>query len=277
MNEFLEVARLFFEQNKYSMRINEDYIDQDNIIDQPVVDADEGNSVFIIQDRRPISKLLKGWDFIVHVEVGDYWTKADTPEDMKNIELTFLSCAQRIHNAIERLPYNVDMSPIVIGSGLTKYGWYGSKDGGGFTTYDKYILGNTEDDKGYPKITKLYFGIRLEQNQINLQKAFIALSQVSKIIFKITNTNAFHVLYHTYLWDSFYIHDGTGIGSNMQKCLRRDMEDACVSDEPNFYGIDRWLDALCIFSGHTHKDISKDYDFTMEEIRKFREMLRKHF
>ena len=42
------------------MRINEDYIDQDIIIDQPDVDADEGNSVFIMQDRRPISELLNG-------------------------------------------------------------------------------------------------------------------------------------------------------------------------------------------------------------------------
>ena len=100
MKVFLEVARLFFGQNKYSMRINEDYIDQDIIIDQPAVNDDEGNSVFIMQDRRPISELLKGWNFIVHVEVGDYWTNADTPEDMKNIELTVLSCAQKIHDAI---------------------------------------------------------------------------------------------------------------------------------------------------------------------------------
>ena len=241
------------------------------------MDVDEENSVFIMQDRRPISELLNGWDFIVHVEVGDFWTKTDTPEDMENIKLTVLSCAQRIHNAIERLLYNVVKSPVVIGSGLTNTAWDSSYDGGGFTTYDKYLLGHTEDDKGFQKITKLFFGIRLEQNQINLQKAFIALSQISKIIFKITKTNAFYVLYHAYLWNSFYIHDGTGIGNNMQKCLRRDMEDACVSDEPNFYGIDRWLDALCIFSGHTRKDISKDYDFTMEEIRKFREMLRKYF
>jgi hypothetical protein len=37
------------------------------------------------------------------------------------------------------------------------------------------------------------------------------------------------------------------------------------------------MNALCMFSGHTRKDIGKDYDFTMEEIRKFREMLNKHF
>lgn len=212
------------------MRINEDYIDQDIILEQPDVDTDEGSSVFIMQDRRPISELLKGWDFIIHVEVGDFWTKADTPEDMKNIELTVLSCAQRIHDAIERLPYNVVMSPIVIGSGMTNMGWDKSYDGGGFSTYDKYLLGHTEDDRGFQKITKLFFGIHLEQNQINLQKAFIALSQISKIIFKITKTNAFRVLYHAYLWYSFYVHDGTGIGNNMQKCLRQDMEDACVSD-----------------------------------------------
>ena len=241
------------------------------------MDADEGNSVFIMQDRRPISELLNGWDFIVHAEVGDFWTKADTPEDMENIKLTVLSCAQRIHDAIERLPYNVDMSPAVIGSGLTNTGWDRSYDGGGFSRYDKYLLGHTEDDKGFQKITKMFFGIRLEQNQINLQKAFIALSQVSKIIFKITKTNALYVLYNFYLWDSFYIHDGTGFASNMQKCLRLDMENACVSDQPNFYGINKWLEALCIFSGHTRKDISKDYDFIMEEIRKFREMLRKRF
>ncbi len=261
------------------MRINEDYIDQeqDIIIEQPDVDADEGNSVFIMQHRRPISELLNGWNFIVHVEVGGYRTKAETPEDMENIKQTVISCAQRIHDAIERLPYNVAMSPVVIGSGMTNTGWDRSYDGGGFTTYDRYILGHTEDDNGFQKITKLFFGIRLEQNQINLQKAFIALSQVSKIIFKITKTNAFHVLCPAHMWNLFYIHDGTGIGYNMQNCLRLNIEDACVSNQPNFYGIGRWLDALCMFSGHTRKDISDDYDFIMEEIRKFKEMLRKHF
>ena len=41
------------------------------------------------------------------------------------------------------------MSPIVIGSGLSNTGWDGSYDGGGFSTYDKYLLGHTEDDKGF--------------------------------------------------------------------------------------------------------------------------------
>ena len=61
----------------------------------------------------------------------------------------------------------------------------------------------------------------------------------------------------------------------MKTCLENDMEDACVQEEPNFYGIDRWMEMLCVFAGHDRKEM-KSYD-TMEEIKKFREMLRKKF
>lgn len=64
----------------------------------------------------------------------------------------------------------------------------------------------------------------------------------------------------------------------MKTCLENDMEDACVQEEPNFYGINRWMEMLCVFAGHDRKEMkSCDYDFTMEEIKKFREMLRKKF
>ena len=86
------------------------------------------------------------------------------------------------------------------------------------------------------------------------------------------------ILYKPYLWDQFYIYSGKGIGYTMKRDLEKDIEDACVDEEPNYYGIDKWMDMLCILSGHERKDIkSLDYDFTMNEIAKFREMLRKYF
>ena len=98
------------------------------------------------------------------------------------------------------------------------------------------------------------------------------------MIFKIAKIQDFLVLYNSYLWQQFYIHSGDGIGNNMVKSISCDMEDACVQEEPNFYGIDRWMEMLCVFAGHDRKEMkSCDYDFTMEEIKKFREMLRKKF
>ena len=80
------------------------------------------------------------------------------------------------------------------------------------------------------------------------------------------------------MWNQFYIYSGKGIGYIMKRNLEKDIEDACGDEDPNFYGIDRWMVMLCILSGHERKDInSDDYVFTMNEIAKFREMLRKYF
>lgn len=259
------------------MRINEDFIEQDGVLDQlSSSDISDENPYFIMQNRRPVSELLTGWNCIIYLEIGDWWNKE--PDYLTQVEKMIVKYSKKLRDVLERLPYQVEMSPIIVGSGMSDSQWNNSSTGGGFTQYKTYLLQQTEDDKGIQKITKLFFGIHLKQQSVNLQKTFVALAQVSNIIFKLTKVLDYMILYKSYLWEQFYIYSGKSIGDKMSRSLEKDMEDACVKVEPNFYGIDRWMDMLCILSGHERKDIkSLDYDFTMNEIAKFREMLRKYF
>ena len=68
------------------MRINEDYIEQDNIIGQMTSDVSDENPVFIMQNRRPVKDLLKDWKFIINFEVSNYWDNVKGPEAMRQIE-----------------------------------------------------------------------------------------------------------------------------------------------------------------------------------------------
>lgn len=259
------------------MRINEDFIDQDDNLEQMTNrDVSIEKPAFIMQDRRPVVELLHEWDSILYLEIGDYWN--NEPDYLKHVEQMVVKYTSKLRDVLERLPYQVEMSPIIVGSGMSDSQWDASFDGGGYPTFMKYLLNQTEDDKGIQKITKLFFGIHLKQQSVNLQKTFVALAQVSNIIFKLTKVPDFMILYKPYLWEQFYIYSGRSIGDKMSRSLEKDMEDACVKVEPNFYGIDRWMDMLCILSGYERKDIKKlDYDFTMNEIAKFREILRKYF
>ena len=256
------------------MRINEDFIEQDGVLDQIASsDISDENPYFIMQNRRPVIEILKDWNCIFYLEIGDYWNKDE--DYLQQVEQMVVKYSKKLRDVLERLPYQVEMSPVIVGSGMSDTQWDGSSTGGGFTTFLKYLLNQTEDDKGIQKITKLFFGIHLKQQSVNLQKTFVALAQVSNIIFKLTKVPDFMILYNPYLWEQFYIYSGKTIGDNMTRRLKNDMEDACVDEEPNFAGIDRWMDMLCILSGHERKDINKmNYDFTMNEITKFREMIR---
>lgn len=256
------------------MRINEDFIEQDGVLDQiSSADISIKNPAFIMQDRRPVVELLREWDSILYLEIGDWWNKE--PDYLTQVEKMVVKYTSKLRDVLERLPFRVEMSSFVVGSGMTSSQWDGSDDGGGFTTFLKYLLNQTEDDKGIQKITKLFVGIRLKQDVINLQKTFVSLSHISNIIFKLTKVLDFMIIYKGYSWNEFYIYSGKGIGYIMKRNLEKDIEDACVKVEPNFYGIDRWMEMLCVLSRHDRKEITcSDYDFTMNEIRKFREMLR---
>ena len=229
-----------------------------------------------MQDRRPIIELFRGWDSILYIEIGDYWNNDE--DYLKQVEQMVFKYSKKLRDVLERLPFRVEMSSFIVGSGMTESQWDNSDTGGGFTQYKNYLLQQTEDDKGIQKVTKLFLGIRLPQATVNLQKTFFSLSQISKIIFKITKVTDFMILYnktHLHIWDNFYIYNGKTVGYNMKSRLEKDIEDASVDEEPNFYGIDVWMDMLCILSGHSCREIKTcNYDFMMNEIAKFREMLR---
>ena len=144
------------------MRINEDYIEQDNIIGQMTSDVSDENPVFIMQNRRPVKDLLKDWKFIIHFEVSNYWDNVQGAEAMRQVEEMVIQCTTRLRAAIERLPYNVEMSQFVVGSGMAESQWNASYDGGGFTQYKTYLLEHTDDDKGIQRITKIFLGINLD-------------------------------------------------------------------------------------------------------------------
>ena len=258
------------------MRINEDFIDQDDNLEQMTnQDVSIENPEFIMQDRRPVVELLREWDSILYLEIGDYWN--NQPDYPKHVEQMVVKYTRKLRDVLERLPYRVEMSQFVVGSGMNDGEWE-HDDTNGFSQYKTYLLNQTEDDRGIQKETKLFLGIRLPQREINLQKTFVALSQISKIIFKITNVPGFIILYnesHLKIWNDFHIYSGRTVGNEMKKRLEKDIEDASVDEEPNYYGIDVWMDMLCILSGHSCKEIKiMDYQFTVEQIRKFREMLR---
>ena len=69
-------------------QINEDFIEQEDIIDD-ITDTDlsDENPYFIMQDRRPVIELLNDWDCIFYLEIGDYWVNfAKTPDYLKQVE-----------------------------------------------------------------------------------------------------------------------------------------------------------------------------------------------
>lgn len=149
------------------MRINEDFIEQDGVLDQiSSADISDENPYFIMQNRRPVIELLKDWNCIFFLEIGDWWN--NEPDYLTQVEKMVVKYTSKLRDVLERLPFRVEMSPFIVGSGMTSSQWDGSNDGGGFTTFLKYLLNQTEDDKGIRKITKLFFGIHLKQQSVNL-------------------------------------------------------------------------------------------------------------
>ena len=143
------------------MRINEDFIEQDGVLDQlSSSDISDENPYFIMQNRRPVIELLKDWNCIFFLEIGDYWNKDD--DYLNQVEQMIVKYSKKLRDVLEHLPYQVEMSSIIVGSGMSETQWDNSSTGGGFTQYKTYLLQQTEDDKGIQKITKLFFGIHLK-------------------------------------------------------------------------------------------------------------------
>lgn len=121
------------------MRINEDFIEQDGVLDQiSSADISIENPAFIMQDRRPVVELLREWDSILYLEIGDWWNKE--PDYLTQVEKMVVKYTSKLRDVLERLPFRVEMSSFVVGSGMTSSQWDGSNDGGGFTTFLKYLL-----------------------------------------------------------------------------------------------------------------------------------------
>jgi hypothetical protein len=98
----------------------------------------------------------------INFEVSNYWDNVQGAEAMRQVKEMVIQCTTRLRAAIERLPYNVEMSQFVVGSGMTESQWNASYDGGGFTQYKTYLLEHTDDDKGIQRITKIFLGINLD-------------------------------------------------------------------------------------------------------------------
>ena len=224
------------------MRINEDFIEQEDIIDD-ITDTDiiDENPYYIMQDRRPVKELLKDWDCIFFIEIGDYWTKV--PDYVKRVEEMVNIYTRQLTDMIGRLPYGVEMSKFVVGSGLND-GEFEHEDTE-FSTYKEYLLNQTDDDNGIQKETKLFLGISLNQKTLNIQKAFVALSKISNIIFRITKAKEFTILYkkNNTFESNWVFNSATGV-DDMRTRLEKDIDS-------NYAGrITKWTDILCVLAGH---------------------------
>ena len=182
---------------------------------------------------------------------------------------------KKLTDTFERLSYGIQMSKVVVGSGLNDGEF--EHENTGFSTYKDYLLNQTDDDNGIQKETKLFFGISLNQGTLNLQKAFIALSKISNIIFRTTKVNEFMILYKMYTWfDMFRIFNSTTGRDDIKSRLDKDIHIATDGDPMfrNSDSINQWMYTLCVLAGHNIEGANFDFD---KEMQKFRDMLRRNF
>ena len=138
-------------------RLNEDFLDNVSADDIRRQDDSLENPDYIMQDGRPVSELLNDYMCCVHTCIN--------PNFMVRIK----ALCTRLRQLTEHLPFNLDVSPVIISYGLSEDQWRNANFDTGFLTYEKYLMGHTDD--GGKKYVHLFIDIKLNGG-LSYTKAF---------------------------------------------------------------------------------------------------------
>jgi hypothetical protein len=157
----------------------------------------------------------------------------------------------RLRQLTERLPFNLDVSPVIISYGLSEDQWrYGNYDTG-FTIYEKYLLGHTDD--GGKKYAHLFMGIKLDGG-LSYTKAFDVVYMISKIVFSVIPmdvTTEFEFIYHAYSYEMEYFQrDGRSLVEKMREAI----ECVTADEELNSHPINCLTELFCTICNVSYRE-----------------------
>lgn len=237
-------------------RVNEDFLDDASIDDVKRPDDSLENPDYIMQDGRPVSELLSDYSCCVHIFIES------------SLMVRIKALCTKFRQLIERLPFDLVVSPVVISCGLSETQWRYANYDTGYTTYEKYLMYHT-DDSG-KKHKHLFMGIKLNGG-LSYTKAFDVVYMISNIIFIMTPDLAtqFEFIYQVHSYEMEYFHrDGHSIVSKMRDAIG----DVIAPVEPNSHPIDCLIELFCTIcnvsyreSWKLHNDGYKDFIYMMRE------------
>jgi hypothetical protein len=216
------------------------------------------NPDYIMQDGRPVSELLSDYMCCVHTCINSKF--------MVRIK----AFCTRLRQLTERLPFNLDVSPVIISYGLSEDQWRYANFDTGFLTYEKYLMGHTEDQGG-KKYVHLFMGIKLNGG-LSYTKAFDVVYMTSKIVFSVIPidvTTRFEFIYHAYSYETNYFQrDGRSLVQKMYDAINN----VTAPVEPNSYPIDCLTELFCTICNVSYRESWKlhntgydDYIYMMRQ------------
>ena len=257
------------------MVINESFFSDGNIEDinsaiedtETASDSEVRNKDWMLQDKRPIEQLIGEYPCIVNFKL----MFDDTGDDAyKEID--------KMCRKLRMMFSNFDsgeMSPVIVGSCWNEDQWRYSTVDTGFTTYVKYLLNQTQHDKGIQRNTQLFFGIRLNCGDVvNLEKAYDFIRFTIKAVNNITKAEQVLILFKNHAvyknsvtWDEMYFNPN----HNAEVSLRKAISYTEPDEDPNYAPLDSYKEMLFVVSGKTVRDAWNLDDDVF--IRQMREML----
>ena len=253
-----KIYETFMNKTSKKRRLNEDFLDNVSADDIKRQDDSLENPDYIMQDGRPVSELLNDYMCCVHTCINfDFMVRIK-------------ALCTRLRQLTERLPFNLDVSPVIISYGLTEDQWRNANFDTGFLTYEKYLMGHTEDQGG-KKHVHLFMGIKLNGG-LSYTKAFDVVYMISKIVFSVIPmdvTTEFEFIYHAYSYDMYYFQrDGRSLVMKMREAI----ECVTADEEPNSHPIDCLTELFCTIcnvsyreSWKLHNDGYEDFIYMMRE------------
>ena len=103
-----KIYETFMNKTSKKRRLNEDFLDNVSADDIKRQDDSLENPDYIMQDGRPVSELLNDYMCCVHTCINfDFMVRIK-------------ALCTRLRQLTERLPFNLDVSPVIISYGLTE-------------------------------------------------------------------------------------------------------------------------------------------------------------
>lgn len=103
-----KIYETFMNKTSKKRRLNEDFLDNVSTDDIKRQDDSLENPDYIMQDGRPVSELLSDYMCCVHTCINF------------DFMIRIKALCTRLRQLTERLPFNLDVSPVIISYGLTE-------------------------------------------------------------------------------------------------------------------------------------------------------------
>ena len=240
------------------MVINESFFSDDNIEDinsaiedtETASDSEVRNKDWMLQDKQPVEQLIGEYPCIVNFKLRFDDTGDDTYKEI-----------DKMCRKLQTMFGNFDsgeMSPVIAGSCWTEDEWRYSTVDTGFTTYVKYLLNQTQHDKGIHRTTQFFFGIRLNCGDVvNLQKAYDFIRFTVKAVNNITKAQQVLILFKNHVvyknsvsWDEMYFNPN----HNAEISLRKAISYTEPKEDANYAPLHSYKEMLFVVCGKTMRD-----------------------